>query len=88
MDDGVSWATADLGDAVSAYAWRSWRYAWDATTPGEYELSLRATDGAGNVQPTEQNWNCEGVQNNCTQSVSVVVTASEHVVQLSADKQT
>ena len=88
VDDGVSWATADLGDAVSAYAWRSWSYAWDATTPGEYELSVRAIDGAGNVQPTEQNWNCEGVQNNCTQRVRVVVTASEHAVQSPADKQT
>ncbi|GAC1511183.1 MAG: sulfite oxidase [Candidatus Dormibacteraceae bacterium] len=85
-DDGVSWATADLGDAISAYAWRSWSYAWDATTPGEYELSVRATDGAGNVQPTEQNWNREGVQNNRTQRVRVVVTASQDAVQPSADQ--
>ena len=86
-DDGVSWATADLGDATSAYAWRSWSYAWDATTPGEYELSVRATDGAGNVQPTEQNWNREGVQNNRTQRVRVVVAASDDAVQPSADQQ-
>jgi sulfane dehydrogenase subunit SoxC len=86
VDGGRSWSEADLGDAPSAYAWRPWRYAWDATQPGEYELSVRASDGAGNVQPTDGNWNREGVQNNAVQRVRVVVTEPDDQVQTPADQ--
>ena len=84
-DGGRSWTGAQLGDPVSAFAWRPWTYEWDATRPGDYELSVRATDGAGNVQPTEQNWSREGVQNNSVQRVRVVVTDPDDQVQGPAD---
>jgi sulfane dehydrogenase subunit SoxC len=71
-DGGESWADAKLGQAVSPYAWISWTFRWDAS-PGQYELCVRATDGAGNVQPSDQSWNLEGVQNNAVQRVKVVV---------------
>jgi hypothetical protein len=58
---------------------------WDATTPGEYELCARATDAAGNVQPSSQDWNLEGIQNNAIQRVRVVVGASADSVQVAAD---
>jgi hypothetical protein len=77
VDGGLSWAEADLGEAPSAFAWRPWSYVWDATKPGEYELSVRATDG---------NWNREGVQNNAVQRVRVVVTESDDQVQTPADQ--
>src|SRR6266849_3373311 len=86
VDGGVFWATADLGDPLSEYAWRSWSYAWDATNPGAYELCVRATDGAGNVQPLDQKWNREGVQNNSVQRVRVVVTQPDDQVQNAADE--
>src|SRR5260370_7897011 len=66
-DGGRSWAAAELGDPVSPFAWRPWTYEWDATPPGDYELSLRPIDGAGNLQPTEHNWSPEGRQNNAVQ---------------------
>jgi sulfane dehydrogenase subunit SoxC len=88
VDGGISWVEAVLGDRVSTFAWRSWSYAWDARKPGEYELSVRATDGAGNVQPTEQNWNCEGVQNNSVQRLRVVVTEADGQIQAPADQET
>src|SRR6266851_5798485 len=74
VDGGLTWAAANLGDPPSAYAWRPWSYVWDATKPGDYELCVRATDGAGNVQPIANNWNREGVQNNSVQRTTVVVT--------------
>ena len=86
VDGGRSWAGADLGEPVSAYGWRSWTYVWDATRPGEHELCVRATDGAGNVQPLDQNWNREGVQNNSVQRVRVVVTQPDDQVQAAADQ--
>ncbi len=85
-DGGRSWAAGELGDPVSPFAWRPWTYEWDATRPGDYELSVRATDGAGNSQPTEQNWNREGVQNNAVQIITVVVTEPDDEVQPPADR--
>lgn len=72
-DGGTSWAPAEVGGAVSPYAWQGWRFRWDAGRAGTYELCVRATDAAGNVQPLEQSWNFEGVQNNAVQRVWVVV---------------
>jgi DMSO/TMAO reductase YedYZ molybdopterin-dependent catalytic subunit len=72
-DGGVSWGDAELGDAVSPYAWTGWRYEWDAA-PGEHELSCRATDAAGNTQPTESEWNLGGYCNNAVQRVRVNVS--------------
>jgi DMSO/TMAO reductase YedYZ molybdopterin-dependent catalytic subunit len=86
VDGGFSWAEAGLEDSVSPYAWRAWSYDWDATKSGEHELCVRATDDAGNVQPTAQNWNREGVQNNSVQRVRVVVVESGHEVQAPADR--
>jgi DMSO/TMAO reductase YedYZ molybdopterin-dependent catalytic subunit len=73
-DGGASWdqATLDAGDG-SPWAWRRWRYAWDAT-PGRHELSARATDATGRTQPVSQDWNRGGFANNLVQRVEVVVS--------------
>jgi len=76
-DGGRSWSAAGLEDAPSPYAWRRWTAPWDAARPGEYELCVRASDAAGNVQPLEQSWNLEGVQNNAVQRVRVIVGAPD-----------
>ena len=70
----LSPATLEAG--FSPYGWRHWTFAWDATRPGQYELCVRATDEAGNVQPADPSWNLEGVQNNAVQRVVVMVGAS------------
>ena len=84
-DGGATWAEASLGDATSRYAWRAWTHSWDASEPREYELCVRATDAAGNTQPTSQNWNLEGVQNNAIQRVRVIVSAPAGKMQRPAD---
>lgn len=83
-DGGASWAPAELDEALGSYAWRGWRYRWDARKAGEYQLCARASDSAGNVQPVETNWNLEGVENNAVQRVSVVVATGAQPVQLPA----
>jgi hypothetical protein len=85
VDGGRTWAAADLGEGGSPFAWRPWTFEWNATA-GEHELCVRATDGAGNVQPVEQSWSSEGVQNNAVQRVRVVVAESDDPVQVAADK--
>ncbi len=72
-DGGKSWTDAELDAPYSPQAWRGWHCTWDASTPGQHQLCVRATDFAGNVQPVDQNWNLEGVENNAVQRVNVVV---------------
>jgi len=67
------WADATLQPALDEYAWRGWTYEWQAT-PGEHELSVRATDASGDVQPVRQPWNYQGMGNNLVQTVPVTVT--------------
>jgi DMSO/TMAO reductase YedYZ molybdopterin-dependent catalytic subunit len=74
-DGGASWADAALGEPASPFAWTPWTFTWDASTPGEYELSPRARDAEGNTQPLEQPWNLHGFANNMVQRVPTEVRA-------------
>src|SRR4029077_889112 len=44
-DGGSTWASAELGDAVSPYAWRSWSFGWGALARTA-ALCRRAADTA------------------------------------------
>jgi hypothetical protein len=72
VDGGATWAPAEVEPGPSRWAWSAWRYAWEAE-PGEYELSCRARDEAGNEQPLTSSWNLGGYANNAVQRVRVVV---------------
>jgi DMSO/TMAO reductase YedYZ molybdopterin-dependent catalytic subunit len=52
VDDGP-WRPAKLAAADGIDTWRQWLFRWDAT-PGTHKLTVRATDGEGNVQTTQQ----------------------------------
>jgi DMSO/TMAO reductase YedYZ molybdopterin-dependent catalytic subunit len=70
-----SWTEARLepeSERLGPYAWRAWSATWEAT-PGEHELSCRATDATGERQPDEQTWNVQGMGNNLVQRVEVLV---------------
>lgn len=69
--DGT-WHVADLDEAAGPFAWRGWSWKWNAE-PGGHVLACRATDTAGNEQPTEQVWNTKGLGNNVIQQVPVMV---------------
>lgn len=52
-DGGQHWAEAELTDPAEANVWRRWRYVWPTpATPGIVTLLARATDSAGQTQPT------------------------------------
>jgi len=72
-DAGASWTAAELEGSVEQWAWRGWRYAWQAE-PGDYVLCSRARDEAGNEQPLDPPWNLGGYANNAVQRVAVTVT--------------
>jgi sulfane dehydrogenase subunit SoxC len=74
-DGGQSWSDAPLEPRPAAHGWTAWSYTWDASEPGKYELCVRATDDAGNVQPLEAAdvWNRGGYAVNAVQRVPVEV---------------
>ncbi len=72
-DGGSTWVGAELEPPGERWAWRGWRFRWNAQ-PGEYVLSSRARDQAGNEQPLEPPWNLGGYANNAVQTVRVTVT--------------
>ena len=75
-DGGRNWSDARLEPQPAAYGWTAWSYTWDASEPGDYELCVRATDEAGDVQPLHaaDAWNCGGYAVNAVQRVPVEVT--------------
>lgn len=52
VDDGP-WQEAQLAAEDSIDTWRQWAFRWNAT-PGNHKLTVRATDGDGNVQTAQQ----------------------------------
>ncbi|MBA2721169.1 MAG: molybdopterin-dependent oxidoreductase [Chloroflexi bacterium] len=68
--DGV-WQEARLTTPISDATWVQWLVAWDAT-PGNHEIVVRATDGAGAVQAVERTPPApDGARGNHTIQVSI-----------------
>jgi DMSO/TMAO reductase YedYZ molybdopterin-dependent catalytic subunit len=74
-DGGRTWQDAELGERNGRYGWRAWSYDWEPAEAGDYELCVRATDSAGNVQPLDsaEAWNQGGYGVNAVQRVRVRV---------------
>lgn len=53
-DNGKSWQSAEIKPALSNYTWVLWHKAWTLESAGQYTIKVRATDGRGNLQ-TSQN---------------------------------
>jgi DMSO/TMAO reductase YedYZ molybdopterin-dependent catalytic subunit len=52
VDDGP-WREASLATEASIDTWRQWTFRWNAT-PGNHKLTVRATDGDGQVQTADR----------------------------------
>jgi sulfane dehydrogenase subunit SoxC len=72
-DDRRTWQPATLEPPVSRFAWTPWSFAWDVRKRGEYILSSRATDAAGNIQPPRPFWNQQGMAQNGVERIGVTV---------------
>ena len=69
------WTDAELEISRNSHAWSAWSALWQAT-PGEHELSCRATDASGNTQPLAPPWDLSGFGNNAVQRIQVSVNAA------------
>jgi hypothetical protein len=72
-NDGADWHEAEVEEADSPYGWQHWEYDWEADHPGHYLLRARAVDEAGNVQPSQAQWNFRGYSVNSIHVVPVTV---------------
>ena len=74
-DGGRTWDATRLGEPNGKHGWSGWSYEWEPSEAGDYELSVRATDIAGNTQPLDSAdaWNQGGYGVNAVQRVAVRV---------------
>jgi DMSO/TMAO reductase YedYZ molybdopterin-dependent catalytic subunit len=71
-DDRRTFQPATLGDQISL-AWTPWTFEWTPPGPGDFVLSVRATDAEGNTQPLQARWNVQGMAQNMVQRLGVTV---------------
>ncbi len=71
-DGGEHWVDTTVEMPTAQHAWQLWRHGWDAI-PGRHDLCCRATDSAGNLQPSDQFWTARGMGNNVIHRVPVIV---------------
>jgi DMSO/TMAO reductase YedYZ molybdopterin-dependent catalytic subunit len=75
-DGGRTWEHARLEPPTGKHGWSAWSVEWNPGAPGDYELCVRATDSAGDVQPLDSAaaWNQGGYAVNAVQRVAVRVS--------------
>ncbi|MFB6825030.1 molybdopterin-dependent oxidoreductase [Streptomyces virginiae] len=71
VDDGP-WQEAELAEQATTDTWRQWSFPW-RTTPGGHTLTVRATDGTGQVQTDQR---ARTIPDGATGRHSVFVTAT------------
>jgi DMSO/TMAO reductase YedYZ molybdopterin-dependent catalytic subunit len=54
-DGGKSWDSATLQSPLSPLSWTIWTYMWTPVVANKYTLVVRATDGMGQTQTSEEN---------------------------------
>jgi hypothetical protein len=67
---GVHFTQAKLGADLGKYSFRQWEKRLSLAA-GEYDLKVRATNNAGEVQPMEPLWNGAGYLRNIVETVHV-----------------
>jgi sulfite dehydrogenase (cytochrome) subunit A len=70
VDGGETWKTAKLGKDLGKYSFREWQLPVKLAA-GSHELRVRATNNAGDTQPSEAKWNPAGYLRNVVETVRV-----------------
>ncbi len=73
FDEGQSWLPASFVKP-QPYSWLLWEREWRIPGPGEYRLTVRATDDRGNAQPLlRPSGRLDSFEQNACQQISVSV---------------
>jgi sulfite dehydrogenase len=70
IDGGKTWTLARLGQDLGKYSFREWKLPVNLAA-GSHQLKVRATNNAGDTQPTEPTWNPAGYLRNVVETVRV-----------------
>ena len=73
FDEGDSWLEAELDSSASPYGAQRWSYLWKPESPGQYTITVRASDSLGNTQPLSPRWNKGGYGNNSAHQVDLTI---------------
>jgi DMSO/TMAO reductase YedYZ molybdopterin-dependent catalytic subunit len=73
LDGGRSWKQATLGKDLGPYSFRAFSFATGKISAGNYVVSSRATNNAGETQVDTLKFNPAGYQNNVPQQIPVTV---------------
>lgn len=75
-DGGSRWRATRLGEDHGPYSFRTWDLPWTPAKPGQYDISVRATDEKGNTQPEGGVWNPGGYLWNAIERQKITVGSS------------
>jgi DMSO/TMAO reductase YedYZ molybdopterin-dependent catalytic subunit len=70
IDGGKSWMPAKLGRDLGKYSFREWKLPANLAA-GSHQLQVRATNNAGETQPSEPRWNPAGYMRNVIETVRI-----------------
>jgi DMSO/TMAO reductase YedYZ molybdopterin-dependent catalytic subunit len=73
LDGGSTWKQASLGEDLGPYSFRTFSFTTGQIQPGNYILSSRATNNAGETQADKLKFNPAGYHNNVPQQIPVTV---------------
>ncbi len=73
LDGGRTWKMAMLGKDLGPYSFRAFSFPTGKIEPGNYVLSSRATNNAGETQVEKLKFNPAGYHNNVPQQIPVTV---------------
>jgi DMSO/TMAO reductase YedYZ molybdopterin-dependent catalytic subunit len=73
LDGGKSWKPAELGQDLGPFAFRAFRLHTGSLAAGDYIVSSRATNNAGEMQAETLKFNPAGYHNNVPQRLAVSV---------------
>jgi sulfite dehydrogenase len=70
IDGGKTWMPAKLGRDLGKYSFREWKLPAKLAA-GSHQLQVRATNNAGETQPSEPRWNPAGYMRNVIETVRI-----------------
>lgn len=75
LDGGQTWSQATVDEAPGRWSWHGWQITLDLP-PGNVEITARAWDDAGTVQPESEThlWNPKGYFNNSWARINLTAT--------------
>jgi DMSO/TMAO reductase YedYZ molybdopterin-dependent catalytic subunit len=73
IDGGKQWREATLGQDLGRYSFREWTLAITFTSKGATQLMVRASNGEGETQPLQADWNPGGYRRHVVETSHVTI---------------